>query len=224
LKTTDKIIPVDAVHPAAASIEQASDVIRSGGVVILPTSGLYGLGADALNPNAVERLFRLKGRDRSRPILVLIAGSGTLLQLTGPLNPATHSMMAHFWPGRVTFVVSARAGLPFGLTGGSGKIGVRLVAHPVARALVRRVASPLTGTSANLSGAGGCAAIAEIDPAVINAVDLVLDSGPLSGGPGSTVVDLTADKPVILREGVVAADEIRAVFAQLRDGESPSVA
>lgn len=212
---------MDADRPAAEAIERAADVVRSGCVVILPTSRLYGLGADALNPRAVERLFRFKGRDRSKPILVLIAAWAMLPQVAVPPGPEARAMMAHFWPGRVTFVVTARAGLPHGLTVGSGKIGVRLVAHPVARALVQTVGTPVTGTSANLSGASGCTAIAEIDPAVIDAADLVLDSGPLGGGPGSTVVDLTADKPVILREGAVSADEIRNVFARLRDGEPP---
>jgi L-threonylcarbamoyladenylate synthase len=223
LKTTDKIIPVDADRPAPEIIARAADIVRSGGVVILPTSGLYGLGVDALNPQAVESLFRLKGRDRSKPILVLIAACGMLPRIVASPGPKVCAMMRHFWPGRVTFVVAARDGLPEGLTGGSGKIGVRLVAHPVARALIQALGTPVTGTSANFSGAGGCAAIPEIDPAVIDVVDLVLDSGPLTGGPGSTVADLTADKPIILREGAVAGDEIRAVFARLRDDAPPKI-
>lgn len=212
MKNTAKIITVDADHPAEASIQRAADIVRSGGVVILPTSGLYGLGADALNHLAVERLFGLKGRDPAKPILVLIADCGMLPQVAEPPSASVRSKMARFWPGRVTFVIAARPGLPRGLTGGSGKIGVRLVAHPVARALVRSVGAPLTGTSANLSGTAACSAIDHIDRAVIGAVDLVLDSGPLAGGPGSTIVDLTAEKAVILREGAVASSDIISVF------------
>jgi len=207
---------VDPLHPATDAIARAAAVVRSGGVVILPTSGLYGLGADALNPDAVERLFRFKGRDRSKPILVLIASEAMLHQVAGPVDALARSMMACFWPGRVTFVLPARQGLPQGLTGGTGKIGVRQVAHPVAGALVRALDSALTGTSANLSGATGCAVIDDIDPAVVDAVDLILDSGLLRGGPGSTVVDLTMEKPAILRAGAVPGDEIMAVFEQLQ--------
>jgi L-threonylcarbamoyladenylate synthase len=204
------------LYPPSEAIAAAAQVIRTGGVLVLPTTGLYGLGADALCPQAVERLFRLKGRDSSKPILVLIASGDMLVQVARPVSDLTRSMMARFWPGRVTFVVPARRGLPLGLTAGSGKIGVRQAAHPVARALVQAVGTPLTGTSANLSGAGGCAAVTDIDPAVIGAVDLVLDSGQLAGGAGSTVVDMTGPLPVILREGAVPAAEIMVVFNQLQ--------
>jgi L-threonylcarbamoyladenylate synthase len=216
LKITSKIIQVDALHPAPEAIAEAAKVIRSGGVVILPTTGLYGLGTDALCPPSVEKLFRIKGRCTLKPILVLIASGDVLPQVAGPVDEKTRTMMARFWPGRVTFVVPERSGLPPGLTGGSGKIGVRQAAHPVAHALVRAVGRPLTGTSANLSGAGGCAAVSDIDPALIEAVDLVLDSGPLAGGAGSTVVDMTGPIPVVLREGAVPAATITEVYNQLR--------
>ena len=212
MKTTANLIRVDPVQPVIETILRAAHVIRSGGVVVLPTTGLYGLAADALQPQAVDRLFRLKGRDSSKPILVLIASADMLSQVSGPVSALAKAMMAHFWPGRVTFIVPARNGLPPGLTADSGKIGVRQVAHPVAQALVRAVGTPLTGTSANLSGAGGCASIEAIDAAVIDAVDLVLDSGPLAGGVGSTVVDMTGPIPIVLREGAVSAAKILDVF------------
>jgi L-threonylcarbamoyladenylate synthase len=132
-----------------------------------------------------------------------------------PPSTLIHSLMTHFWPGGVTFVVHARAGLPVVLTGGGANIGVRQVAHPVARAIVQAMQTPLTGTSANLSGGGGCGLVSDIDPAVIATVDLVLDAGRLTGGAGSTVVDCTAEKPLILRAGAVPGDEIMDVWHRL---------
>jgi L-threonylcarbamoyladenylate synthase len=214
LKTTSKIIPVDPADPSSEAIAQAARVILSGGVVVFPTTGLYGLGADAASPGSVEKLFRIKGRPSAKPILVLVASTGMLSQVAEPPGESTRNLMARFWPGRVTFLIEAHSGLPTGLTAGSGKIGVRLAAHQVARALVQAVGRPITGTSANLSGAGGCAAIADLDPALIDAVDLILDSGRLAGGAGSTVVDLTGKAAVILREGAVPAADILQAFEQ----------
>jgi L-threonylcarbamoyladenylate synthase len=187
-------------------------MLRRGAVVVFPTRSLYGLGADAFNARAVERVFDLKGRNPAKPLLVLVDSLEMIERVARPLNALARHLMASFWPGQVTLVVPARDELPVGLTGGSGTIGVRQVAHPVAVALVAALGSPLTGTSANLSGAGGCAVVDRIAPVIRDAADLVLDAGPLAGGAGSTVVDVTGDAPVILREGVVAAAEIMAAF------------
>ena len=177
--------------------------------MVFPTLGLYGLGADPLNPEAVARIFTLKGRDPSKPLLVLIDHTEMMHRIALPVNPMARRLMERFWPGRITFVVQARSDLPAGLTAGTGKIGVRQAAHPVAAALVRAIGGPLIGTSANLSGVSGCATVGELDPAVVESVDWVLDAGTLSGAP-STVVDVTGDTPVILREGAVAAALIPA--------------
>jgi len=215
LKIIDKILPVDAAAPQRDVIARAVAVLQSGGMVVFPTQGLYGLGVAALNASAVESIFNLKGRNRAKPILVLIDTLCMLESVAEPPSTLIHSLMTHFWPGGVTFVVHARAGLPVVLTGGGANIGVRQVAHPVARAIVQAMQTPLTGTSANLSGGGGCGLVSDIDPAVIATVDLVLDAGRLTGGAGSTVVDCTAEKPLILRAGAVPGDEIMDVWHRL---------
>jgi L-threonylcarbamoyladenylate synthase len=220
LKITDKILPVDAAAPQRDVIARAVAVLQSGGMLVFPTQGLYGLGVAALNAPAVESIFNLKGRNRAKPILVLIDTLRMLASVAEPPSALIRSLMTHFWPGGVTFVVHARAGLPVVLTGGGAKIGVRQVAHPVARAIVQAMQTPITGTSANLSGSDGCALVADIDPAVIDRVDLVLDAGRLTGGTGSTVVDCTAEKPVILRAGAVPVDEIMDVWHRLAKGRA----
>jgi L-threonylcarbamoyladenylate synthase len=203
---------VDPHDPDPGVISRAAKAVAGGGVIIFPTRGLYGLGADAFNPGAVRRIFQIKGRPPNKPLLVLISDPAEVSRLTAAIGPAARHLMRCFWPGGVTFVLPARKELAVELTGGGNKIGVRQTAHPVAAALVQTVGSPMTGTSANISGAGGCAQVSEIDPALIEAVDLVLDCGALAGGPGSTVVDVSTAAPVVLRQGAVEGRRIVRCF------------
>lgn len=191
---------------------EAAGLVDRGQMVVFPTQGLYGLGADALNARAVDRVFALKGRDVNKPVLVLIDDMAMLDQVALALNNRIRYLMRQFWPGKVTFVVPARKGLPHGLTGASGTIGVRQVAHPVARALVRTLGRPLTGTSANPAGGQGCSAISQLHGSIREKVALILDAGTLAGGPGSTVVDLTGERPMVLRSGAVDEDALMAAF------------
>jgi len=127
--------------------------MKNGGLVVFPTTGLYGLGADAMNRHAVERIYRIKKRDFDKPILVLVKDKSTLMRLSREVPESASKMMAAFWPGKLTIILQARPVLPDILTGGTGKIGLRIPRHPVASALVRTFNGPVTGTSANLSGA-----------------------------------------------------------------------
>ncbi len=181
-------------------------------MVCFPTRCLYGLGADAFDPAALERVFAIKQRPADLPLLVLISRPDQLAELAAEVPAAGRLLMERLWPGRLTLVLEARAGVPPRLTAGTGKIGVRLAAHPVARALVEAFGRPITGTSANLSGAGGCRRIAELEPGIARQVQLILDAGDLKGGVGSTVVDVTGADPVMIREGEVSRFEILAVL------------
>lgn len=199
--------------PEPEIIAQAAAVIRQGGVLAFPTRCLYGLGADAFNPEAVERVVKIKQRPELNPILVLIDSKEQLESLVLHVPPTADAIMDAFWPGRVTLVFEARNSLPDQLTAQTGKIGVRLPGHPVAFALVKHVKGPLTGTSANLSGQPGCARAQDLDPAIADQLGLILDAGTLSGGIGSTVVDVTVNPPQIIREGQVAANDILSRIA-----------
>ncbi len=198
LKIAPDTPPIDAVDSAAR-------IIIDGGVVVFPTRGLYGLGADAFNEKAVDRIFRIKQRSIQKPVLVLIDDVGHLERLVKKITPLARRIMSQFWPGQVTLVFDALDTVPALLTAGTGKIGVRMAGHPVAAALSRAVSGPITGTSANLAGEAGCMRIPDINPAIIRAADLVLDAGPLKGGIGSSVVDVTGKSSVMLREGAVGA-------------------
>ena len=194
--------------PDANVIASAVAAIRSGKVVCYPTSGLYGLGADACNPAAIRRVFTLKKRAPDRPILVLIDAPARLDQLVVRVPALARELMERFWPGQLTLVFEAQRSVPAELTAGTGKIGVRLPAHPVAMAILSELKAPLTGTSANVSGEPGCGSIGEIPDTICSRVAMVIDSGRLSGGRGSTVVDISRDRPRILREGAVASAAI----------------
>ena len=213
MKTSCDVRKISAAKPEADAVESAVQIIERGGVIVFPTTGLYGLGANALHADAVNRIFRIKERPSHRPILLLIADFADLNRLVLEVPASALQLIRTFWPGGLTLVFQAGDTLPTALTGGSGKIGIRLPVHPVARALVKRLGGPLTGTSANLSGGPGCSDIANLDAAVAANVDLILDAGPLKGGVGSTVVDVTAGKPVILREGAISEPQILAAIA-----------
>ncbi|MFP3981760.1 MAG: L-threonylcarbamoyladenylate synthase [Desulfobacterales bacterium] len=203
---------VDRLAPDPDLIDQAAAVIRSGQTVIYPTRCLYGLGADALNPEAVDRVFRIKQRAADNPVSILVADRKMLAACAAEIPEAAEKIMQGFWPGGVTLVLRAAQILPRALTGATGTIGIRMPAHPVPRALVEAVQGPVTATSANLSGQAGPREIKALAGSVAEAAGLVLDAGALEYGIGSTIVDVTCAPPRILREGAVTAGDLRSLM------------
>lgn len=204
----DSTINIDPGDPAPSVMDRAAEIIRGGGVLIFPTQSLYGLGANALDKNAVDRIFKIKERPVENPVLILINRISELDSLVLNIPPAAVRIINTIWPGGVTLVCHAASHLPENLTAGTGKIGIRMPIHPVARQLLRRSGVPVTGTSANLSGRPACASTRHIDHPVRQKVDMILDAGELKGGIGSTIVDVTTSPPSILREGFVPASRV----------------
>ncbi|GAA0523261.1 L-threonylcarbamoyladenylate synthase [Halorubrum aquaticum] len=190
------------------SIRRAADAIASGGLVVYPTETVYGLGADALDPSAVERVFETKGRDRDDPLSLGVTSVDAALGHTRPTTLATAFMRA-FLPGPVTVVVERDPSVPDALTGGRDRVGVRVPDHSVARTLLEET-GPLTATSANVSGNGSVTRVAALDDRVHDRVAAVIDGGETSGAE-STVVD--PEKGEIHRRGAMAG----AVEAWLAD-------
>ena len=195
-------------------IAESARVIRNGGVVVFPTRHLYGLAADAFNPQAVQRVFDIKRRPPEKPLLLLINQREDMRMLADDIPPAAVCLMDAFWPGKITIVLPAGPLIDETLTGGTGKIGIRVPAHPVATALVKAVGRPVTGTSANISGTPGCSTVSELDPRVAEDADLILDAGPLTPGTGSTVVDARPEGVTILREGTISRCAIESALRQ----------
>ena len=184
------------------------EILKRGGVIAFPTQGLYGLGVDAFNASAVERVFDIKKRSSNKPLLVLVPDRDSISEVAADIPPAAIKLMDLFWPGRVTILLKALRGIPENLVAGTGKIGVRMSGHPLTKNLVSMFGRPITGTSANISGKPGCYRIEDFDQLLLEQLDLVIDAGPLAGGKGSTVVDVTGALPVVIREGVIPKQEI----------------
>jgi L-threonylcarbamoyladenylate synthase len=183
---SDDIDP--AAFDAAADIDDAAAAIRDGALVVYPTETVYGLAADATDPDAVGRVFEAKGRAREKPVSLAVPDVDAALEYVDPTD-REERFMREFLPGPVTVVVQRRDTVPDVLTDGAPNVGVRVPDHLVALALLEAVA-PLTATSANVSGNPSATAVAELD-AITDEAAVVLDGGE-TGGTGSTVVDVDA--------------------------------
>jgi len=197
-----QVLAVDPIAPSPDVVERAAAVIDAGGVVALPTETFYGLAVRALDAAAVRRLFALKGRPESRPILVLV-DEPSRVGAIADVNDLARALMARHWPGPLTLVLEARAIVPNELTAGTGTIGVRQSGYPVARALAAAVGGPITAPSANPTGEAPPTTATGVLAAFDGRIELVLDGGETPGGPASTVLDVTVDPPRVVREGAV---------------------
>jgi len=184
-------------------LAEAATLLRADDLVAFPTETFYGLGAAALAPAAVRRLVEVKGRPEHKPLLVLIDSIAMAERVVADLPPRARELMARHWPGALTLVLRARADVPREVTAGSGTVGVRLSAHPLARALVSALGEPITAPSANPSGLAPPTTAAEVAAYFGDRVALVLDGGATPGGEPSTVVDVTRDPPRVVRAGAV---------------------
>ena len=192
------------------AIDEAARVIRAGGVVAIPTDTLYGLAADPFNPDAVQRIFTIKGRLADRAVPLVAADVDQIVTHLGSLSSVGSCLASRFWPGPLTLVIAAPETLATSVSGGRGRVGVRVPAHDVTRRLCRACGRPLTATSANRSGEAAPANPDEVARVLGEKIDLLLDAGPTPGGPPSTIVDVGGKEPRLLRAGAIAWDEVRA--------------
>lgn len=194
------------------NIEAAALIIRRGGLVAFPTETVYGLGADALNPGAVGRIYEAKGRPSDNPMIVHISRASEIGQLTPFITQDMIKLIDHFWPGPLTLVVKKKDIVPFRTTGGLDTVAVRMPDHPVALDLIRLAGVPIAAPSANLSGKPSPTKADHVKDDLMGKVDAILMGGDCRVGIESTVLDLTGKTPMILRPGIVTADSIEAVL------------
>lgn len=209
-----RIIKINPENPEPEKIGKAVALLKRGGVIAFPTETFYGLGADARNEAAIGKIFDVKGREFNNPILVVIGEPGQVDLFARDIPAQSLALMKRFWPGPVTILFRAAADVSPKLTAGSGKIGIRLTSHPIARELARKLGGPLTATSANHSGAPECSSTAEVLAQLEGKIDAVVDGGLTPGGKGSTVVDTTVSPVRVLREGVIPAALIQDTLAR----------
>ena len=208
---TANVVRIDSSGPDPNDIQTAVQILGQEGILVFPTSGLYGLGADAFCTESIRRVFAIKRRPVHQPLLVLLSGIRDMDRVVRTVPDYAEHLLG-LWPGGITVIFKAGGLVPASLTGGTGKIGVRVPAHPVAKALVEQFGGPITGTSANLSGFPATASVMDLEPEIRRQVDMVLDAGILAGGPGSTIVDVTCWPVRILRDGVVPRQAIDDVL------------
>lgn len=202
------------VKARTSDIEKAAGVLRAGGLVALPTETVYGLGANAEDPDAVARIFQVKGRPPSHPLIVHIGAAEQLGDWVEDV-PATARLLAErFWPGPLTLVLRRGRRVPLEATGGLETVAVRMPDHPVALALLSAFGGGVAAPSANRFGSVSPTTADHVRAELGDAVDFVLDGGPCEVGVESTIVDATGDAPTVLRPGGVTREDLEAVLGR----------
>lgn len=203
--------PARLLKPTPEAIEEAAEAIVRGDLVVMPTETVYGLAADALNPNAVAKIFEAKGRPSENPLIVHVADKEMAQQLVSAWPKEADVLANRFWPGPLTLVLSKSSAVPANITGGLETVAIRAPSHLVALGLIGTADRPLAAPSANRFMGLSPTAAEHVDPELLKHVDIVLEGGPCEIGIESTVLDLTAE-PTILRPGKISQIEIEYVL------------
>jgi len=211
-------------HPTAAAIARAVDLLRAGELVALPTETVYGLGADASNPQAAARIFAAKGRPADHPLIVHLADAEQLMQWARDIPMEAIALARAFWPGPMTLILKKEADVPDVVTGGQDTIGLRVPDHPVALALLRAFDGGVAAPSANRFGRISPTTATHVEEELGASVAMILDGGACEVGIESTILDLSGDTPTILRPGAIGADAIAAVIGRRPAMRAPATA
>jgi len=210
-----ELLRVDAVHPEREVLARAAELLRRGDLVAFPTETVYGLGANALDAEAVKRIFAAKGRPAQNPIIVHVAEVAGAWALVKDWPETAERLAQHFWPGPLTLVLPRTEHVPDIVTAGGPTVAIRVPAHPVARELLRACGLPLAAPSANRSSRLSPTLAEHVRRDLDGRIAMILDGGPTPGGLESTVLDLTAQPPRILRPGLVGPADLEAVVGPI---------
>ena len=206
-----EVIRVDPGRPDRETIARAAARLRAGGLVAFPTETVYGLGAHALDRDAVRRLFEAKGRPANDPVIVHVDSIDRIAQLVAEIPPDARALAARFWPGPLTLVLRRSTLVPDEVTAGLDTVAVRVPAHPVAAALLVKAALPIAAPSANLFSRPSPTQAGHVIDDLDGRIDLIVDGGPTLLGIESTVLDLSTGSPTVLRPGATTIDMLREI-------------
>lgn len=196
-------------------LKYAAEVLRGGGIVAFPTETVYGLGADALNENAVKKIFEAKGRPSDNPLIVHITGRESVDGLAAVVSAQAEVLMERFWPGPLTLVLEKSDKIPSVITAGLSTVGLRAPSHPIALALIREADIPIAAPSANLSGKPSPTTSKHVIDDLFGRVDVIIDGGNADIGVESTVLDVTTYPPTVLRPGGVSFEQLADVLGNV---------
>lgn len=208
-----EIIRINSSAPECSLITYVAEQIRNGHVLGMPTDTFYGLAADPYNLRAVDRVYEIKSRSHHKPLSLLIGSIDQAEELAKPLPQEFYLLAQRFWPGPLTIIVQASPRLPLKVTANTGNIAIRVPAAEIPLAVVRKAGTPITATSANLSGATECTTAQAVRDQLAERINIIVDGGPSPRTVASTIVDLTVDEigqPCwrIQREGAIPSQEI----------------
>ena len=201
-----KIIKIDPASPEEKDIEFAAELLRDGGLVAFPTETVYGIGANYLNEKAVNKLYEVKKRPRSKPFTIHISDMETIENMHCKITPLAKHLMKKFWPGPLTLILESKD---------SGKLGFRMPDNNIAKALISKSGVPVVAPSANLSGDKPPAEAAQILEKLDGQIDLILDGGKAELGKESTVIDTANFSYRTLRKGAIPESDIAAALQKL---------
>jgi len=207
-----RFMKIDPHKPSPELLMPAIEIIRTGGVVAYPTETFYGLGVDAFSSEAIKRIYSIKKRELSLPLLILIPNAGLLGEYAEKIPDIAWKLIKQFWPGPLTIVFSASPKLPSILTARTKKIAIRMSSHPIARLLTEEFHGPITSTSANITGLRSPVTSEEVFLQLGNNLEMIIDGGATPGGTPSTIVDVTTSPPRMVREGIIPFSEIKSLF------------
>jgi L-threonylcarbamoyladenylate synthase len=204
------------LSPVQKQVEQGINILKEGGIVAFPTDTVYGLGASMNIPRAVARVYAVKERPQNMPLPLLLADKSQIEEVAEAVPPVARLLADKFLPGALTMVLLKSKAVPDTVSGGGKTIAIRIPAHPVPLALIQGLGTPIIGTSANLSGRPSALTAEEVETQLDGKVELIIDGGRCPGGKESTVVDLTGETPVILREGAISKKELEDAYRHWR--------
>ena len=210
------LLKVDPENPDPAKIQSAAEIIQKGGLVAFPTETVYGLGADALNPNAILALFEAKKRPLDNPPIIHIANISEVYKLAKQVPPKAELLMKEFWPGPLTLIFKHSNIVPEVTVAGLDTVAIRMPKHKVALALIKQSNRPIAAPSANLAGKPSPTNAQHVFEDLNGRIDAILDSGPTNIGVESTVVDLSVDPPMVLRPGGTPFEALKKVLGDVK--------
>lgn len=209
-----EILKINSAEPEHNLIAYASDQLKAGQVLGMPTDTFYGLAADPFNLRAVERVYEIKSRSRHKPLSLMIESVDQAEELAQELPSAFYLLARRFWPGPLTIIVRAHARLPLKVTANSGNVALRVPAAPIPLAVIRASGLPITATSANLSGASECTTAQAVKEQLEERIPLIVDGGASPREVASTIVDLSQPDGLwrLIRQGAIPQEQIAEMF------------
>lgn len=211
-----QILKINANNPDMSKIKIAAGILRSGGLVAFPTETVYGLGANALDAKAVEKIFQVKGRPADNPLIVHIADKEEVHRLARQIPKKAEKLMDKFWPGPLTLVLKKSKIVPKITTGRLETVAIRMPAHKIALALIKEARVPIAAPSANISGKPSPTSVEHVIQDLHGKIGAIIDAGKTKIGVESTVLDLTVNPPILLRPGGVTLEELKNILGKVK--------